>query len=268
MDVKETVLITGCSDGGIGSALAIVFQQRGYHVFATTRDLTTMATLKSTPDITLLKLDVVDERDIAAAVDAVTAVTGGTLNYLINNARRNHFMPMLDEDIGALKRLYDVNVWGQLALTQAFAPLVIRAKGTITFTTSIAGHLNVPYMGSYAASKRSMEIMAETLRLEMAPFGVTVLCVVTGAVKTNGQSYFENLTLPENSFYKSIEAIVAKRAQGNDGVARMDVMDYAAAVVGTATKHIGGKFWCGENADNVRMAVSGQVPQSVTVCHR
>lgn len=146
---KQTVLITGCSDGGIGSSLAVVFQQRGFHVFATTRDISKMNSLRGLSDVTLLPLDVVKSADIKATVDAVSQKTGGTLDYLINNAARNHFMPILDEDLDAVKNIFDVNFLGPIALTHAFAPLLIKAKGMAIYITSISGYLNIPYMGRF-----------------------------------------------------------------------------------------------------------------------
>ena len=142
-----TVLITGCSDGGSGSALATLFQQNGYRVFATARDIKKMSKLESLHNVRLLTLDVVNREQIQAAMEIVSKETGGTLTYLINNAAQNHYMPMLDEDIETAKQIFDVNVWGPLAVAQAFAPLVIKAKGTMVFVSSVAGCLNVPYQG-------------------------------------------------------------------------------------------------------------------------
>lgn len=147
MSCKGTVLITGCSDGGAGSAMVIAFQNQGYRVFATSRSLTTMSKVENIPNVSLLQLDVTRTSDIRAAVDAVSEETKGTLTYLINCAARNHFMPLLDENIEDAKALYDTNVWGPLAVTQAFAPLLIKAKGTVVFITSLSGYLNVPYQG-------------------------------------------------------------------------------------------------------------------------
>ena len=96
MTSKKTVLITGCSDGGIGSGIALTFHQRGYHVFATARDTSNMFALKDLPRMTLLILDVEDPTHIVNAVKTVESTTGGTLDILINNAGRNHFMPVLD----------------------------------------------------------------------------------------------------------------------------------------------------------------------------
>ena len=172
MSPKESVLITGCSDGGIGSGLALIFQERGYHVFATARNLDKTSALQGLPNVTLLTLEVTDKRHIRAAKDAVSAQTGGTLSYLINNAGRNHFMPLLDEDIDAAKRIFEINVWGPLAITQAFAPLLIKAQGTLVNITSIAGHGAVPTLGknpNYSEIKDPNSILRILWRFQVLP---------------------------------------------------------------------------------------------------
>ena len=146
-DQEKSVLITGCSDGGIGSALALNFQARGFHVFATARNVSKMSALANLPSVTRLTLDVQKSTHIAAAVAAVQKQAGGKLDILINNAGRNHFAPVLDIDIIEARHIFDVNFWAPLAIIQAFSPLVITARGTIVNVTSISGHMNVPYMG-------------------------------------------------------------------------------------------------------------------------
>jgi 1-acylglycerone phosphate reductase len=148
MTSRKTVLITGCSDDGIGQGLALQFQRSGYHVFATARDVSKMLKLKELENVTLLELDVVKSSHITAAVEAVTKVTGGSLNYLISNAGRAHYMPILDENIDTVKDLFEINVFGPMVLTKAFAPLVIKAKGVIAFITSVLGYMNVPFIGT------------------------------------------------------------------------------------------------------------------------
>lgn len=106
--------------------------------------------------------------------------------------------------------------------------------------------------GAYAASKRSQEIISETLRLEMVPFGVTVLAVTTGAVKTNGQTYFNDWKLPADSIYRPIEDKIAARASGHDGVERMDTMAYANQVVNKIESGVSGKVWLGTHATAVK----------------
>ncbi|ORY16115.1 1-acyl dihydroxyacetone phosphate reductase [Clohesyomyces aquaticus] len=233
MSPTKSVLITGCSDNDIGSALALTFQKQGFH---------------NLPNTTLLALDVANDEHIRAAVEAVKAETG-ILDYLINNAGRNHFMPILDETFEGVKKIFRTNFWAPIQITNAFAPVLVERKGTVVIVTSIVGYVITPFMGSYSASKRALEIIAEHLRVELEPFGVSVLSVVTRAVKSMGQTYFEDFTLPENSLYKLIE------------VERMGLMEYAAQVVHEITKGTTGKFWCGAHAEMVKMATQGPVPQ-------
>ncbi|PYI33530.1 putative hydroxybutyrate dehydrogenase [Aspergillus indologenus CBS 114.80] len=258
---KKSVLITGCSNDGIGYGLAGHFQRRGFRVFATARRLSKMSNLEGLADVTFLALDICDQTRIKAAVQKVIQETGGELDYLVNNAGISHFMPLLDEDIPTAKHIFETNVWGQLAVTQAFAPLLIKARGAVVFITSIAGHVNVPYMGTYAASKRSLEIMAETLRLELAPFQVRVLSIVTGGVQTLGQSHFDEFALPEGSMYKPIEDTIAKRARGEDGKQRSGLLGHAEQVVTAIVAGTAGKFWCGQGAGATKFA-STHLPTS------
>lgn len=143
---SKSVLITGCSAGGIGFALAEEFQARGFHVFATARTRSKTSNIENLPNVTFIPLDVTSSSTITAAVEIVKAHTGGTLDYLVNNAGRNYVMPTLDVDINEGKRLFDVNFWGALAVTQAFVPMLIAAKGTIVNICSISSHINVPWM--------------------------------------------------------------------------------------------------------------------------
>ncbi|KAL4776760.1 hypothetical protein BDW60DRAFT_50072 [Aspergillus nidulans var. acristatus] len=256
---RKTVLITGCSDDGIGSGLALTFQAQNYDVFATARNPAKMSRLSDLPNVTLLPLDVCKNDEITAAVEAVKSHTGdtGKLDYLINNAGYGHFMPILDQDLKKARDLYESNVWGPLAVTQAFAPLLINAHGTVTFITSVSGYINCPYIGVYAASKRSLEIIAETLRLELQPFGVRVLSVVTGAVQSMGQvGRFDEYELPEDSMYKPIEAVIKDRAQGKDGIDREELMTYCSKVVSEITDGRAKKFWCGGSAGFARFVTS------------
>ncbi|KAI1451265.1 NAD(P)-binding protein [Annulohypoxylon moriforme] len=256
MASKGSVLITGCSDGGAGSAMVVAFQTQGYRVFATSRSLKTMSAVENLPNVKLLQLDITKAADIKAAADVVSEETGGTLTFLVNCAARNYFMPLLDEDIEAGKALYETNVWGPLAVTQSFALLLINAKGTVVFITSLSGYLNVPYQGTFAASKKSEEIMAETLRLELAPFHVKVLSVVTGALKTKGQSHFDDWKLPEGSLYTPVESTIKDRARGQEGAPRMEAADYAKRVVSEIINGRTGKFWYGASAGMVKFGTT------------
>ena len=140
-------LITGCSAGGIGAALCTEFQRHGIHVFATARDLDKLASLCSLPNITPVVLDVTSPSLIVAAKASISRITGGRLDYLVNNAGAQYVAPILDMDIQLGRELYEVNIWGPIAMIQEFAPLVIKAKGTVLNMASISGLLHAPWMG-------------------------------------------------------------------------------------------------------------------------
>lgn len=146
---KKTVLITGCSNGGIGSAMAIDFNKQGFYVFATARNPSKATNLAELSDVEILELDVTVPKTIAQCKEIVAKRTGGTLDVLVNNAGVEFNSPLLDTDIAAAKRLYDVNVWGALAMVQAFAPLLIEAKGVIFNQSSIDGVLNMVWAGKF-----------------------------------------------------------------------------------------------------------------------
>ena len=124
-------------------------------------------------------------------------------------------------------------------------------------------------LGSYSATKRSLEIIAETLRLEIAPFNVSVLSIVTGAVLTQGQSYFEEFALPANSRYKVVEDKVRARAQGTEfgkaGLHKMSLEEYSSQAVKAILGRECGKVWLGAHAEDVRMATAPAVGQDVLV---
>jgi len=145
---KKTVLITGCSTGGIGWAMAKNFHERGFHVFATARDPSTAADLSALSHVELLELDVTLPQTIAQCAATVAKRTGGKLDVLVNNAGVEFMSPLLDVDLPAAKQLYDVNVWGPLAMVQAFAPLLIAAKGVVANQSSIDAVLSMVWAGT------------------------------------------------------------------------------------------------------------------------
>lgn len=151
MPDPQFVLITGCTNGGIGAAFARSFHRRGFHIFATARSVKNMSELKSLERVTLLPLDVTSSSSIQAAVDQITNITGGKLHYLVNNSGVSYVMPTLDTDIDEARKMFDVNLWGVLAMTQAFFPLIRDAKGCIMNMGSITGVLNTPWWSEFSS---------------------------------------------------------------------------------------------------------------------
>ncbi|KAK7747732.1 NADPH-dependent 1-acyl dihydroxyacetone phosphate reductase [Diatrype stigma] len=238
---KRSVLITGCSEGGIGAALAAEFDRRGCRVFATARDVTRMAALaRAHPDIRLLALDVTSDASIAAAVAAVGAeltkgegedggdgAAGPGLDILVNNAGVNHVMPFADCAAADLRRVVETNLIGALVVTHAFLPLLLLAaennKNTsnkesgggggpvVASVGSVNEVFHPPYQAAYNASKAAVHAAARSLRVELAPLGVRLVTLVTGSVRSR---LFDNAPtrLPEGSLYGALREPIEGRA--------------------------------------------------------
>ena len=144
----KSVLITGCSTGGLGHALALAFQKRGLTVFATARSPKKMQDLASLPNMHLLPLDVTDPASIAAVAKEVEAKTGGKLDVLINNAGQQMIMPALDLDVEKAKAVFDVNYWAAIRMVQAFGLMLIAARGTVVNVGSTAGVVTIPFQST------------------------------------------------------------------------------------------------------------------------
>ncbi|MCJ1477284.1 hypothetical protein MMC13_005955 [Lambiella insularis] len=234
--LRKTVLITGCSAGGIGDALARSFYCRGYHVFATARDLSKVKHLKEM-GLTVLRLDVVDAASLKAAVKAVSATTEETLDILVNNSGIGYSTPILDADLEHARKLFHTNFFGRLAVAQAFSPLLIKSKGTIINIGSISGVNPTPWSGIYNASCAAVHMWSDTFRIEMEPFGVKVILVITGAVQS---LFLENLPvkhLIEGSMYSPAREIIEASMNGAAaGDSSMSAEDYAQHVIANALK--------------------------------
>ncbi|GLI74795.1 hypothetical protein PoHVEF18_003043 [Penicillium ochrochloron] len=203
---KKSVLITGCSTGGIGWAMAKTFHQRGFHVFATARDLSRTGNLAELEGIEILELDVTILKSIAQCKEIVTKRTGGRLDVLVNNAGVEFNSPLLDTDLDEAKMLFDVNFWGPIAMVQAFVPLLVETKGVVFNQSSIDGALNMVWAGIFASSKSAVARMSDTLRVELEPLGVRVVTSICGSADT---PMFGKpggpMELPESSYYHGVE---------------------------------------------------------------
>ncbi|KAH7311248.1 oxidoreductase, partial [Stachybotrys elegans] len=211
----KSILVTGCSADGIGASIAIILAQRGHHVFATARNTAKIPNaLRNLSNVTVLSLDVADPASVAAAAAAVTD-SGHGLDVLVNNAGIEYVQPVLDMDIAVAHRLMDTNLWGPVRTIQAFSNLLIAKRGRIVNISSSASVVNSPWVSAYAASKAGLNILSETLRLELAPFGVSVITILPGVI--NSKLHTNNMTsfdLPSTSRYASIKDIIGGWAKG------------------------------------------------------
>lgn len=135
---KKSVLITGCSEGGIGAGMVEECLERGFLVFASARNVKRMGSLVNLPNVVPVTLDVTSTTDIEAAVELVRTHTGGKLDILINNAGSGYIIPLLDCDPKQSRQQFEVNFWGPLTLMQSFAPFLIAAKGAVVNINSAA----------------------------------------------------------------------------------------------------------------------------------
>lgn len=244
MASKKTVLITGCSEGGLGDVLAQEFHSRGYRVFATARNPNKMAHFHAL-GIETLVLDVLSQDSIKAAVEQVSKLTD-KLDILVNNSGGGYSMPLIDAEISKMRDLFELNVISYMAVTQAFLPL-IRSAGpgaVIANNTSIASMLTIPTGGTYSATKAAMAVLTDVLRLELEPFDIKVVDLRTGAVKSK---FFENqgknnqaedgMKLPPGSLYEVGREALEKNLNGaNVTSGAMDPVKWAKRVVGDLTK--------------------------------
>ncbi len=184
--MQHGVLISGASTG-IGKACALELAARGVRVFAGVRRHEDGEALHAAggDHIVPLRLDVTDGVAIAAAVEAIAAANGErALSGLVNNAGIVVAGPLEFLPLDALRRSFEANVVGLLALTQACLPLVRAGRGRIVNMSSISGRFASPLLGPYAASKYAVEALSDALRRELAPWGIPVVLVEPGKVAT------------------------------------------------------------------------------------
>ena len=207
----QSVVITGASTG-IGWAAAKLLLDRGFRVFGSVRKPADADRLKGEfgANFTPLLFDVTDEAAVRAAAREVrTALAGETLTGLVNNAGIAVAGPLLEVSADKFRQQMEVNVIGPIIATQAFGPLLGAdptlkgPKGRIVMISSVAGRNGNPLSSAYSASKHAIEGLSESLRRELMLFGIDVVIVAPGAVKTPiwGKSEEVDMSGYQNSPY-------------------------------------------------------------------
>ena len=221
--MNKSVFITGASTG-IGRACALDLASKGWRVIASVRkdEDATALTKDSNGQVETVLMDVADDASIRAACDAVDKKVQGSLVALINNAGIAVSGPLEYLPADALRRQLDVNVVGQVSVTQALLPALRRAKGRVVFMGSIAGKSVLPLIGAYGASKHALEAITDALRLELRPWGIEVSIVEPGGVATPiwskggreaNDAYGPVAAKVERHYGKLIAAVVARTAK-------------------------------------------------------
>lgn len=214
--MQLTVLISGCSSG-IGAAIARELHRRGHRVYATARRPETLADLAGA-GIATLPLDVNDDASIKAAMAAIEQDVGH-LDMLINNAGFSQVGAVVDLTREDLRRQYETNVIAPVAMTRAALPLLrsavaVHGKALLVNVGSIVGLFTTPWAGAYSSSKAAVHALSDALRMELAPFGIRVVTVQPGGVRSAfGQHAEAAIRLPEDSVYLPAAGGIRARAQ-------------------------------------------------------
>jgi len=228
---KPVVLITGCSTG-IGRALAEAFHHWGCTVYATARRLESIQDLAGL-GLSTLVLDVVDETSIQSAIRTVTQAEA-RLDILVNNAGYAAMGPIVEMPLSHLRRQFETNVFATLAVVQAALPLLLAAKqAKVVNIGSVSGILTSPFAGAYCASKSALHSVSDALRIELSPFGIRVITVQPGAIRSRFGATASRLlgeTLKNNSLYLPIKKAIDDRAVASQ-VNPTPAEDFARQVV-------------------------------------
>jgi len=237
----NSVVITGASSG-IGEACALYLDELGYRVFAGVRQPADGDALKAKASarLTPVLLDVTDIVSLDRAVETVRAAVGTAgLAGLVNNAGIGVGGPLEVVPLVDLRKQFEVNVIGQVAVTQAFLPLLRQGRGRIVNMGSIAGRATMPFMGPYSASKFALEALTDAMRLELQPWGIHVSIVEPGAIESriwdkakHGADQMEAAAGPEAKAYYG-EAVARVR----EAMARAAQRAIPARAVAKAVAH-------------------------------
>src|SRR4051795_3355982 len=201
----RNVLITGCSTG-IGHATAARLAAGEWTVYATARQIETLADLEAA-GCRVLALDVTDEASMEAGVAAVE----GGVSVLINNAGYSQSGALETLPMESVRRQFETNVFGSLRMAQLVLPGMRAAgAGKIVNVSSMGGKLTFPGGGAYHATKYAIEAMSDALRMEVARFGVDVICIEPGLIRTEFGSTAAGSVSADDGPYADFNAAVAR----------------------------------------------------------
>ncbi|KAI1129656.1 short chain dehydrogenase [Nemania abortiva] len=222
-------VITGCGFGGIGHALANRLAATGFTVIATLLPHESRDHLEHT-GIQVINLDVTKEEQMLPFRDKVEAITKGKLDILVNNAL-SYTMTAVDTDVRRVEQMFAVNVFGPMRMVYHLHRFLVEAGGAVVNIGSVGGICPYVFGASYNASKAALHHWSNTLRVEMRPFGVRVITVISGEVNTNilKTDARDNRELPASSIFSPLSKIFTAHIHRSPVTISPD--EYAKAVV-------------------------------------
>jgi NAD(P)-dependent dehydrogenase (short-subunit alcohol dehydrogenase family) len=234
---SKVVLITGCSSG-IGRALATVLARQGHTVVATARRVDDLAGLEAAGKVVKLTLDVNDPASAKACL-AAAVEQAGPVDILVNNAGFNLVGPLAEVPLDDVHGILRTNVVGVLAMVQAAVPHMAKARrGRIVNIGSMVGVIGTPFAGAYCASKAAVHMLSDVLRLELRPFGIDVVSVEPGRVRSdiskNARVDLASYEREASLYRPWVEGI--RRRHGASQVGPTDTIEFAEKVARAITR--------------------------------
>lgn len=223
---KGAVVITGTSSG-LGRATALLLDKQGYQVFAGVRTEKDAESLKqaASGNLTPIIMDITKEEEIRSAFEFVSLAVGNEgLLGLVNNATAIAYGPLECVPLDDVRLNFEVGIIGQIAVTQAFLPLLRKAKGRVINMSADSGRIALPYFGLLSASKFALEAFTDSLRMELSSSGVEVISILSGSFKTDvykkvEESYertFANMSPETKALYdKNCRIFLESVVEGN-----------------------------------------------------
>ncbi len=248
----KNILITGCSSG-LGRITAIHLAQRGWRVIAGVRkdsdaqSIVSEARALNIQDLATLNIDVTDADSIAHATRELAGlIAPGTLSAVVNNAGTSVVGPLELVPLTEWRRQFEINVFGQIAVTQAVLPMLRdhrrahgRGSARIVMMSSIAGKVSQPMLGPYTSSKFALEALSDALRMELAPQGIQVSLIEPGAFESNiwakGKSSADAMDRAHPAF-PIYDQMLKNLERGVDKVAKHPAIAVARAVERALTR--------------------------------
>ncbi|KAF9266156.1 oxidoreductase [Marasmius fiardii PR-910] len=200
---QKVVFVTGCSDGGIGGAIAWDLAAKGCFVYASTRCLSSMSSLDGHSRIKKLVVDVTNDESVQKAIEEIYG-TEGRIDIVVSNAGVGCTGPVLDITVEHARRTFDTNVFGLMRVVNNIVPrMAERRSGLVVVIGSVRSEVSTPFTGVYSSSKAAVRTYTETLSMECQPLGINVMLINPGSVTSNivknqGNAYH----MPEKSLYK------------------------------------------------------------------
>jgi NAD(P)-dependent dehydrogenase (short-subunit alcohol dehydrogenase family) len=251
--------ITGCSTG-FGLELARQTIERGYRTVMTARDPFRLEGYGATDKVLVLKLDVTQPDQVAAAIQAAQARFGG-IDVLVNNAGIGYFAAVEEGEVAEVRKMFEVNVFGLSRMTQAVLPgMRKRRSGCIVNVSSLGGIRGMPALGQYCATKFAVEGLSEALRQEVEPLGIRVMVVEPSGFRTDWAGRSAHESAHQLDDYVATAGHVRLNVRAASGRQRGDPVRAAKAIVqAVASGHPPHHLLLGNDAFEGAMAKLGEL---------